>query len=558
MIKNKLIPIIDLFAGPGGLGEGFSSYFSGNKTSHSFNIKASVEMDTHAHRTLELRSFFREFPDGKAPIEYYSYIKGKISREQLFGKYPAQAKRAADKAIRATLGKPEDDVIIYEKLEKILTENGNKPWVLIGGPPCQAYSTIGRARQQAYTIGKEKYQKDARNFLYKEYLGIIAKFRPTVFVMENVAGILSAKIKDENIFNRIITDLKKPIEAVGVKANGWKPSTKPLEYKIYPLSVEVEDGSQPDPSDYLIKCEDHGIPQARHRVILLGIRSDVHVKPITLHRPEDRIPAGKVLADLPELRSGFSKSSVDAKSWYKFVREITKQSWFTECKEIKLSSGNKKYIELSSVMRRLLKRVKNNLNTGGDFVPGKSRPEYRPEWFSDPRLGGFLNHSSRGHMKEDLYRYFFAAACASVTGKSPLLGNFPIQLLPNHKNAKIGKGTQIMFDDRFRVVLKNEPAKTITCHMSKDGHYSIHYDPLQCRSLTVREAARIQTFPDNYYFEGPRTEKYRQVGNAVPPLLAYQIANIVHMVIQEYGRILDTKTNIKSISKAHNYIFTSA
>ena len=132
-------------------------------------------------------------------------------------------------------------------------------------------------------------------------------------------------------------------------------------------------------------------------------------------------------------------------------------------------------------------------------------------------------------MIEDMHRYFFASCFALVHNRSPLLRDFPEALLPEHVNAKnaVASGSSI-FSDRFRVQLKNHPATPITSHMAKDGHYYIHPDPLQCRSLTVREAARIQTFPDNYFFEGPRTSQYQQVGNAVPPLLGKAIGDYLH------------------------------
>jgi len=163
-------------------------------------------------------------------------------------------------------------------------------------------------------------------------------------------------------------------------------------------------------------------------------------------------------------------------------------------------------------------------------MPLISLPQKYSDWYIDDVLGGICNHESRAHIRDDLHRYFFAAMFAKLNRRSPYLNEFPIELLPKHKNASEGK----KFTDRFRVQVRGKPSTTVVSHISQDGHYYIHYDPAQCRSLTVREAARLQTFPDNYFFEGPRTQQYIQVGNAVPPLLAYQIAQIVAEVIKDF------------------------
>ncbi|GAA6157378.1 hypothetical protein NBRC116588_28510 [Pyruvatibacter sp. HU-CL02332] len=139
-------------------------------------------------------------------------------------------------------------------------------------------------------------------------------------------------------------------------------------------------------------------------------------------------------------------------------------------------------------------------------------------------------------MSSDLQRYAFAATFAEVTARSPKLGDFPSKLLPDHRNVDQGRNGK-MFADRFRVQMPDGVSTTITSHISKDGHYFIHYDPRQCRSLTVREAARLQTFPDNYKFEGPRTAQYHQVGNAVPAYLAKQIAAVIANVLDRAGKI---------------------
>ena len=153
------------------------------------------------------------------------------------------------------------------------------------------------------------------------------------------------------------------------------------------------------------------------------------------------------------------------------------------------------------------------------------------------KIGGICNHHSRSHMLSDIHRYFYAACYSEIYGISPKLGDFPPDLLPEHKSARSNELTGVAFSDRFRVQLPHRPGTTVVSHISHDGHYFIHYDPLQCRSLTVREVARIQTFPDSYFFCGPRPAQYIQVGNAVPPLLAVQIAKLVTKILQSSGII---------------------
>ena len=158
--------------------------------------------------------------------------------------------------------------------------------------------------------------------------------------------------------------------------------------------------------------------------------------------------------------------------------------------------------------------------------------KYLSDWLLDQSLTGAFNHSTRGHIAEDLHRYLFCACYAEQHHKSPSLKDFPAQLLPKHANVHKAL-TGSLFADRFRVQLAGAPSTTITSHISKDGHYYIHPDPTQCRSLTVREAARLQTFPDNYYFCGNRTQQYHQVGNAVPVLLAKKIATLISSFIAQ-------------------------
>ncbi|MDD5171176.1 MAG: DNA cytosine methyltransferase, partial [Syntrophales bacterium] len=193
------IPVIDLFAGPGGLGEGFSSLRDSNGES-VFRIRLSVEKDFYAHKTLELRSFFRQFPYDEVPEDYYRYIRGEgITREELLAKHEPEARAAQKEAWRFELAE-EHTQEIDKRIEEAL--NGENVWVLIGGPPCQAYSIVGRVRMRGQN--PDKYESDPRHYLYREYLRILATHRPPVFVMENVPGLMSSQANGEGIFAKIL------------------------------------------------------------------------------------------------------------------------------------------------------------------------------------------------------------------------------------------------------------------------------------------------------------------------------------------------------------------
>jgi len=371
--------------------------------------------------------------------------------------------------------------------------------VLLGGPPCQAYSTVGRSRNR----GNASYrpEDDKRDFLYREYLRIIARHWPPVFVMENVQGLLSARVSDIAIVQGILEELSDPAHACGSQ-NGYK-------YRIHSLTADVHlSGDGFDPSDLVVRAEDYGVPQARHRVILLGIRDDLTVRspPALERRPP--VAASNVLDGLPEVRSGLSRQQDSPERWLELLREFRPSEWPSYGKTLLDAQVAERVGEVVEAI------AAPEDDRGGEFVPAPCE-EIRfepPEWFLDPRLGGVCNHTTRRHMVDDLYRYLYAACYAEVHHESPKLKDFPEELLPNHRSVERGH-----FRDRFRVQLRDRPSTTLTSHMSKDGHYCIHYDPLQCRSLTVREVARLQTFPDNYFFCGPRTSQYIQVANALVP-----------------------------------------
>lgn len=540
---TKQIPIIDLFAGPGGLGEGFSSLIDENGE-RVFDIRLSIERDENAHKTLRLRSFYRKFPKGKVPDIYYSYIRENDKKKQaeifkaLQKKYPVEWNKAAKEAWCCELPFMEETKKrngkdykigytpkgIKEKHEEIdqriiKSLNKEKDFLLIGGPPCQAYSLVGRSRNQGIS------DSDHRVHLYKEYLRIIAKHHPTVFVMENVKGLLSAKVNGRKVFDYIKEDLKDP--------NSIFPDLNSPKYKIYSFVNEPDSANRNnfpvynDNKKYLIQAEKYGIPQRRHRVILLGVREDINYDGQNILEKKDEVTLSSVIGNLPDLRSGIGREVIDKNEKGNHVYskiENTQVNWQdavkNAVKELKKEFPDWNFDDICELPNSQGENfVKYSLN---EF----SNPLYKT-WFKDSKLKGVLNHETRTHLKEDLCRYLFSAVYLKEKGDFPKLRDYPDWLLPDHKNAKGGK-----FADRFRTQRPDIPATTITSHISKDGHYFIHYDPKQCRSLTVREAARIQTFPDNYYFCGTRTQQYHQVGNAVPPYLANKISEIVYEIFQ--------------------------
>jgi DNA (cytosine-5)-methyltransferase 1 len=506
----EMYKLIDLFAGPGGLGEGFASLNDGK----TFNIAVSVEMESSAHATLTLRSFFRHVKkENKEALKaYYAFCNSENSPHPR-DLFPKEWAIATVEARQLTLGKAEDNALLDEIIEKKNLKGIDT--VLIGGPPCQAYSLVGRARN----MGTAGYvaEKDHRHFLYLEYLRILNKVQPAIFVMENVKGILSAKVGGKLIFPDILRDLSNPGKAVGTKGG--------CRYTIHSLVLptKYEHGMEPgsiNPKDFIIHAERYGIPQARHRVILLGVREEMKYDGKHLLTAAAQLNVKTAFTGLPRLRSKLGKED-SSERWSNTIAELG-LNLVTEAvkhQEGDLADGLLEVVSSPQTLETGALRypMVNALDGNSDFE----------KWVQDKEIKVWLNHETRSHMTSDLGRYLYASVFTNIRKYSPKgHKEFALNgLAPAHVNWKTGK-----FADRFRVQCYESPSTTVTSHISKDGHYFIHPDPKQCRSLTVREAARLQTFPDNYFFQGNRTQQYHQVGNAVPSLLAHQIANIVEKI----------------------------
>lgn len=396
---------IDLFSGAGGLSEGFINA--------GFKPIAHVEMDKKACETLETRLVYHKLNFENNLQNYYDYISGKISRIDLINDVSSPEISAS--VINVAIG-GENNKIIFNTIDKLA--KGKDIDLIIGGPPCQAYSLVGRSRD------KNRMKNDPRNFLYKEYAKFLKKYEPKVFVFENVMGLITA----EN----------------GSYFKNMRAYFKRIGYEL----------------DYTIqKSEEFGVLQKRRRIILIGWKKGSNFKYPVFNKIKKEFNTSQIFSDLKKLKPGEQNNVT------KYANKTTE------------------YLD------------KFELRNGVDFV---------------------TQHIARPHNERDLKIYKIAIKKWLKKTERLKYPDLPTEL-KTHKNEKA-------FVDRYKVVDINGLSHTMVAHIAKDGHHYIYPDSKQVRSISVREAARIQSFPDDYYFEGGRTAAFRQIGNAVPPLMAKEIA----------------------------------
>lgn len=439
---------VDLFAGCGGISEGF--------THAGFRVPAFLECDHYAAETLRSRAAFHSLRELAKLAWYEKYFRDQISRETLFERFPKVADDVEASVIEKKFGEHCYVDIISAIRNALKLQRIERVHVLLGGPPCQAYSLVGRSRDP------DRMENDRRHFLYEHYLHVLADLRPDFFVLENVPGLLSAKAGGEGMFQKMLADFA-----------AMEPA-----YEVAPSYAEYRQ----NPRGYLLNSCWYGVPQQRARVILIGYRRALARKHPGVTTVFKRLLANKsgivltvsdAIGDLPALKPGEGRDG-----------------WYGEYLETQLTKYQR-------TMRR--------------------------------NCPGVANHKARTHMSTDLDRYrFFIGHHLNGDKRASLLDLISErpQLTPKHDHLD-------KFIDRFKVQWWTRPSVTIMAHIAKDGHYYIHPDIHQCRSFTVREAARCQSFPDNFKFEGPRTEQFKQVGNAVPPRMAQAIGKVLLQELKE-------------------------
>ena len=408
--KDRTFTIIDLFAGAGGLSEGF--------VQAGFVPIAHIEMDKDACDTLRTRCCYHYLRSHDNLDVYYSYLKGEITREALYSSVP---KEVVDAVINVTIS---DETVsdTFKQIHKIAGKRGID--MIVGGPPCQAYSLLHRH--------DKKMEDDPRTLLYLQYGKFLEEFKPKGFVFENVPGLLSAK-KGEHFKN-----LQEYFDQLG--------------YKVH---------------FRLLDASDYGVLQVRKRLIIVGWKKcNDHGYPDFEQKPTPFV-VNDILEDLPVLKAG----------------DVVKVAPYRK--------PANQYLQESGIRSEKDMFVTQNI----------SRP---------------LND-------DDAAIYAFALKMWNNQHVRLKYTDLPTKLR-SQKNEN-------SFLDRFKVVDGEGKAHTLVAHLSKDGHYYIHPNKKYCRSISVREAARMQSFPDNFYFEGSRSAMFKQIGNAVPPLMAQSIAESIKCLL---------------------------
>jgi DNA (cytosine-5)-methyltransferase 1 len=410
---------IDLFAGAGGFSEGFKRA--------GFKSIAHVEVDAAACFTLKTRlAYYYLIENNKTDI-YVQYLKGTISREQLYSFIPSNI---FDSVINLSIGDKNNSKIF----DTISMLKGNSDIdVIVGGPPCQAYSLVGRARD------KNGMKGDPRNYLYIQYGRFLKKYTPKLFVFENVIGLLSAEK------GKYFTNIKRCFNRLG--------------YTVKP---------------FIVNANQFGVLQNRKRVIIIGWQEDLH---LSIDKLADQVSLNyevkSIFKDLPKINAG---------------------------------GGVDKFVTYTSKINDYLHFAK--IRNGIDVL---------------------TQHISRPHTEQDKEIYRMTVEKWKRNHERLTYNDLP-ERLQSHNNRK-------SFLDRFKVVADNMLwSQTVVAHIAKDGHYYIHPDIKQNRSISIREAARLQSFPDDYYFEGVkegrnRTSAFRQIGNAVPPLMIENIAASIKQLL---------------------------
>jgi DNA (cytosine-5)-methyltransferase 1 len=286
------------------------------------------------------------------------------------------------------------------------------------------------------------FEQDKRHFLYKEYLRIIQKFRPAVFVMENVKGMLSSTHNGSLIFQKIREDLSEPCAG--------------LSYQIRSF---VTGASNLKPTDFIIEAEHYGIPQRRHRVILLGVRSDLRERTHDLLTPHPSMTSvGEALSGMPRVRSRLSREPDSFENWIDALREAPR---LLKYRRSKMNN------EVHDLMNEAIQQAAY-IGDNSSISSNQNMPKKLSEQLLDVRMTTLYQHEPRSHMREDLHRYLFASCYTEIAGISPKLDKYPTNLWPLHKNLD---ANEVPFDDRFRVQCLKQPSTTVVSHIAKDGHF---------------------------------------------------------------------------------------